>query len=124
MLGIKNDENEERIYNALLTITVLLNYTWLNTHWLFIWHYLQVACLFKMTFMYHNVSLLAKLEHRRKLLNILQVGVLLTLAIVFLSFIAFEIYVQISIYILLFPFINALSSAICAIVLSLALRHI
>ena len=53
-----------------------------STHWLFISQYLQVACLFKMTFMFHDESVLAQMKHRRKLLIILNVAMLLTVAAV------------------------------------------
>ena len=55
-----------------------------SAHWLFIWHYLQVACLFKMTFMFHDEGVLAQMKHRRKLLTYLQVAVLITIAAIIL----------------------------------------
>ena len=79
MLGIETNDNDERI--TMVIIKSFLGYIWTITHWLFIWHYLQVACPIKITFMQCDESVPAQIKLFLIDFNIVM---LLTIADVFL----------------------------------------
>ena len=73
-------------------MTIVLDYFFFNAHWLFISYYLQVACLFRLTFMYHDESVLAKMKQRRKLLTVVNVAFQLALLLYVSAAILVDIY--------------------------------
>ena len=79
-------------YRSYRVATLLISFIFYVNHWIFTWHYLEAAALFKLTFGQHGATTLTLIEDKKKRLKLYCVVGLTFLLIVyaFLTYFCFN----------------------------------
>ena len=66
---VKYAENPERYLQYRATI-LTFNFTFYLNHWIFTWHYVEAASLFRLTFGQQSLATLSRIDKRKKKLKV------------------------------------------------------
>lgn len=113
-------------YDVLLPeiMEVVLAALFLTNHWIFTWHFLEAACMMKVTFREHDLrqlSLMSKRKRQLMMLNIVGHAVLLS---IYLSFVMIACFCFFGKFLIVYHSTMAILMWALAAVSMLAMRHI